>query len=60
MDHREFHQLVVAAAGSASIVSADDKPKMKDPDKPLLLQESRIYRELNPSWTYESAKSVGF
>jgi hypothetical protein len=54
---REFAKWTAAAvggllagvtAGSASVLAADE-PKMKDPKKPLLLQEPHICRGLNPT-----------
>jgi hypothetical protein len=36
-------------AAGASLVRADDEPKKKDPNKPLLLQEPHICRGLNPT-----------
>lgn len=56
MDRREFHKLAAAAVGGlvagaslAVTAAAEDKPKKKDPDKPLLLQEPHICRGLNPT-----------
>ena len=53
MDRREFHKLAAAAVGglvagaSLAATAAEDKPKKKDPDKPLLLQEPNVCRGLN-------------
>jgi hypothetical protein len=53
MDRREFHKLAAAAVGGlvagASLAAAqgDEKPKKKDPNKPLLLQEPNVCRGLN-------------
>ncbi len=52
MDRREFNTLAVAALGGlmtgASLArAADEKPKPKDPKKPLLLQDPHICRGLN-------------
>jgi hypothetical protein len=56
MDRREFHKLaaaavsgLVAGASLAATATADEKPKKKDPNKPLLLQEPHICRGLNPT-----------
>jgi hypothetical protein len=54
LNRRDFHKLAGAALGGllagATLAYADDKkPKMKDPKKPLLLQEPHICRGLNPS-----------
>jgi hypothetical protein len=53
MERREFNKLVIAAAGGlaagAGLAAADDKPKMKDPNKPLLLQDPHVCRGLNPT-----------
>jgi hypothetical protein len=53
-NRREFNQWATAAmggllAGLSASRAADEKPKMKDPDKPLLLQEPHICRGLNPT-----------
>jgi hypothetical protein len=52
MNRREFHKLATAALGGlmagASLARAEeDKPKKKDPEKPLLLQEPHVCRGLN-------------
>jgi hypothetical protein len=54
MDRREFHKLAAAAVGGlvagaslAARAAAEDKPKKKDADKPLLLQEPNVCRGLN-------------
>jgi hypothetical protein len=55
MNRRDFTRLAAAALGGmvagASLVRADekkaDKPKKKDVDKPLLLQEPNVCRGLN-------------
>jgi hypothetical protein len=53
MNRRDFTRLAAAALGGmvagASIVHADEAPKKKDPEKPLLLQEPHICRGLNPT-----------
>ena len=55
LNRREFTKLAAAAmggllAGASAIRAAeDDKPKPKDPKKPLLLQEPHICRGLNPT-----------
>jgi hypothetical protein len=61
MDRREFHKLAAAAVGGlvagtglAATAAAEDKPKKKDPDKPLLLQEPHICRGLNATCKGES------
>jgi hypothetical protein len=53
-NRREFTKLAAAAlgglvAGLGAVRAADEKPKMKDPKKPLLLQEPHICRGLNPT-----------
>jgi len=58
-NRREFTKLAAAAIGGlvaglngvslGKVFAGDDKPKMKDPDKPLLLQEPHICRGLNPT-----------
>ena len=53
-NRRDFTKLAAAAmggllAGLGSAHAADEKPKMKDPKKPLLLQEPHICRGLNPT-----------
>ncbi|MCA9090368.1 MAG: hypothetical protein KDA90_17245 [Planctomycetaceae bacterium] len=51
MNRREFNLMATAAFGGviagANLASAADKPKMKDPSKPLLLQEPHVCRGLN-------------
>ena len=50
MDRRELHKLAAAAVGSlvaGASLAAEEKPKKKDPDKPLLLKEPHICRGLN-------------
>jgi hypothetical protein len=51
MNRREFHRLTAAAMGGlvagAGVARADDKPKKKDPEKPLFLQEPHVCRGLN-------------
>src|SRR6266849_1909646 len=54
LNRREFTKFAAAAMGGLvaglSVGHArDDKPKMKDPKKPLLLQEPHICRGLNPT-----------
>ena len=57
LDRRGFNKLAAAVlggllAGSGLARAADkkeDQPKMKDPKKPLLLQEPHICRGLNPT-----------
>ena len=55
LNRREFTKLAAAAMGgllagvSAIRAAEDDKPKPKDPKKPLLLQEPHICRGLNPT-----------
>ena len=58
LNRRDFTKWAAAALGgllagaSAAIARADekkDKPKKKDPKKPLLLQEPHICRGLNPT-----------
>jgi hypothetical protein len=55
LNRRAFTKLAAAALGglvagvSAIAAAEDDKPKMKDPNKPLLLQEPHICRGLNPT-----------
>jgi hypothetical protein len=54
-NRREFSKWAAAAVGGllaglgASRAVAADEPKMKDPKKPLLLQEPHICRGLNPT-----------
>ncbi len=52
LNRRDFTKLAAAAlsgmVAGASLVRADDEPKKKDPNKPLLLQEPHICRGLNP------------
>ena len=54
-NRREFSKWAAAAVGGllaglgASRAAAADEPKMKDPKKPLLLQEPHICRGLNPT-----------
>jgi hypothetical protein len=53
-NRREFTKLAAAAmggllAGLGAVRAADEKPKPKDPKKPLLLQEPHICRGLNPT-----------
>ena len=54
-NRRAFTKLAAAAVGglvaglSTGLAFAEDKPKMKDPKKPLLLQEPHICRGLNPT-----------
>jgi hypothetical protein len=60
LNRRQFTQLTAAAlggllAGTSVLRAADDKPKMKDPKKPLLLQEPHICRGLNPTCKGETA-----
>ncbi len=59
MNRRTFTKLAAAALGGmiagADNARADDKPKMKDPNKPLLLQEPHICRGLNPTCKGEAA-----
>jgi hypothetical protein len=54
LDRRAFHKFALAALGGlatgAALLGAEDdkdKPKKKDVDKPLLLQEPHICRGLN-------------
>ena len=52
MDRRDFNKLAVAAmgglmAGATLARAEDEKPKKKDPKKPLLLQDPHICRGLN-------------
>jgi hypothetical protein len=51
LNRRDFSKLAAAALGGllagAGAGRADDKPKMKDPKKPLLLQEPHVCRGLN-------------
>ncbi len=56
MNRRDFHKLTMAALGGAiagaGVAEAqdkkdDEKPKAKDPKKPLLLQEPHVCRGLN-------------
>src|SRR6266853_141307 len=52
MDRRRFNKLAVAAmgglmAGATLARAEDEKPKKKDPKKPLLLQDPHICRGLN-------------
>jgi len=61
-NRREFSKWAAAAVGglvaglsAARVVVAADEPKMKDPKKPLLLQEPHICRGLNPSCKGEVA-----
>jgi hypothetical protein len=53
LNRRDFTMLAAAALGGmvagASVVRAEDEPKKKDPNKPLLLQEPHICRGLNPT-----------
>jgi hypothetical protein len=53
MNRRDFTKLAAAALGGmaagADLARAEDEPKKKDPDKPLLLQEPHICRGLNPT-----------
>jgi hypothetical protein len=54
LNRREFSKLAAAAvggllAGLSTARAEDEKPKKKDPKKPLLLQEPHICRGLNPS-----------
>ena len=56
LDRRGFNKLaaavlggLVAGTGLARAADKKDEPKMKDPKKPLLLQEPHICRGLNPS-----------
>jgi hypothetical protein len=54
LNRREFSKWAAAAlgglvAGLSVGRAADDEPKMKDPKKPLLLQEPHICRGLNPT-----------
>ena len=51
-NRREFTKLAAAAmggllAGLGAVRAADEKPKPKDPKKPLLLQEPHVCRGLN-------------
>jgi len=53
-NRREFTKWAAAAmgglvAGLSVAQAADEKPKMKDPKKPLLLQEPHVCRGLNPT-----------
>lgn len=53
-NRREFSKFAAAAmggllAGLSAARAEDEKPKMKDPKKPLLLQEPHICRGLNPT-----------
>ena len=58
-NRRDFTKLAAAALGGlvaglsagdlSKAVAEDDKPKAKDPNKPLLLQEPHVCRGLNPS-----------
>jgi hypothetical protein len=60
-NRREFTKFAAAALGgllaglSAVQAAEDEKPKMKDPKKPLLLQEPHICRGLNPTCKGEAA-----
>jgi hypothetical protein len=60
MNRREFSKLAAAAMGGlvvgAGLLRADDKekPKKKDPNKPLLLQDPHICRGLNASCKSEA------
>jgi hypothetical protein len=52
LNRRDFGKLAMAAlggmlAGAAAVEAADEKPKKKDPKKPLLLQEPHVCRGLN-------------
>ena len=51
MNRRDFTRLAAAALGGmmagAKLAAAEDKPKKKDVDKPLLLQEPHVCRGLN-------------
>jgi len=53
MNRRDFNKLAAAALGGLAIgadrIQAEDKPKKKDVEKPLLLQEPNVCRGLNPS-----------
>ena len=53
MNRREFTKLASVALGGmvagAGLAQAEDKPKMKDASKPLLLQEPHVCRGLNPT-----------
>jgi hypothetical protein len=59
LNRRDFTKLAAAAlsgmVAGASLVRADDEPKKKDPNKPLLLQEPHICRGLNPTCKGEVA-----
>jgi hypothetical protein len=61
LNRRDFTKFAAAALGGmvaglgAVRAAADDKPKMKDPNKPLLLQEPHICRGLNPTCKGEAA-----
>ena len=53
-NRREFTTWIGAAlggllAGLSTVRAADEKPKSKDPKKPLLLQEPHVCRGLNPT-----------
>ncbi len=51
MNRRDFTRLAAAALGGAlagaKLAAAEDKPKKKDVEKPLLLQEPNVCRGLN-------------
>ena len=51
MNRRDFSKLAAAALGGmmagAKLAAAEDKPKKKEVDKPLLLQEPHVCRGLN-------------
>ncbi len=51
MNRRDFTRLAAAALGGAmagaQLAAAEDKPKKKDVNKPLLLQEPNVCRGLN-------------
>ena len=54
LNRREFAKFAAAAvggllAGLSTARAEDEKPKKKDPKKPLLLQEPHICRGLNPT-----------
>ena len=61
LNRREFTKLAAAAlggivAGTSVLLAAEkEKPRKKDPKKPLLLQEPHICRGLNPTCKGEVA-----